>query len=169
MASGPAQSRNSFAPRQDNRPRREQRDPSRTGGNYGNNSGSARGAQGRMASQQRLRDITFQYQPDLEFRSGQIGTSLQRRNMELGRHAAASRLQAVVRLCADMKADGVTPDVTTYHYLLRVLAEHGMHKECLATLEDMEAIGITPDLQAYHYTMQVSRTRAAPPHCSVLT
>jgi pentatricopeptide repeat protein len=89
--------------------------------------------------------------------------------MELGRHAAASRLQAVVRLCADMKADGVTPDVTTYHYLLRVLAEHGMHKECLATLEDMEAIGITPDLQAYHYTMQVSRTRAAPPHCSVLT
>lgn len=65
------------------------------------------------------------------------------------------RLSDMLHIAAQMKADGVNPNLATYHYLLKACAHGGWHQEARAVIEDMQQLGIKPDRQALHYLMQV--------------
>jgi pentatricopeptide repeat protein len=77
--------------------------------------------------------------------------------MNIDKAIAGSMVPVALRVCGEMKQAGVRPDATTYHHILRGLAEAGMYTESAAVLEDMERMGIKPDQLAYHYVMQASR------------
>jgi pentatricopeptide repeat protein len=102
----------------------------------------------------RQRARPYQFKQNTSFRGGNSGTALARYNLELGRHIK-DRLPDVLNTCAKMKQEGVQPDITTYHHLLRHCADGFWHEEARAILEDMQLSGITPDRQACNYLLQV--------------
>jgi pentatricopeptide repeat protein len=112
-----------------------------------------RGRLGDQGSENRLRGQPYRNAPDTTFRH--YPSKLARYNDELGNVISNSHLTPGLRICVEMREKGIKPDLTTYHFLLRGLAEHAMHAECLAVLEDMERMGVVPDQMAYHYIMQV--------------
>ena len=62
----------------------------------------------------------------------------------------------VMGIAKRMKDEGITPDITTYNYLLQACAQLNLSLEARAVYDDMLSMGIQPNRQTFHYLMQVS-------------
>lgn len=60
-----------------------------------------------------------------------------------------------LRLCGDMKKNGVKPSLMLYNDLLKAGAHEGLFLEVEGILDDMRANGIEPDRQSYHHLLYV--------------
>jgi pentatricopeptide repeat protein len=105
----------------------------------------------------RLRGQPFRNAPDTNFRGELHGTSLGRFNLTLSNASRDGQTQVttVLRVAAQMREEGVQPDITTFHHILRSLADHGLYAEAVACVDEMDRLGIMADPQAFYYILQV--------------
>jgi pentatricopeptide repeat protein len=125
-----------------------------------NNQNGGNGIFSERRNDGRLRSQPFRQAPNTDFRGNNTGASIDRYNINIGDAVGRTQLSQALRLCAEMKAQRVIPNLTTYHHLLRGFADAAMYPESLAVLEDMERVGVQPDQLAYHFVMQA---RPRPP------
>lgn len=85
-------------------------------------------------------------------RAGLIG----RYNLALGHLADEGNLVQCLRLAAQMKTQGVKPDVLTYNYLIRACGKEGLVKHAVAIFEDMLAARLQPERETFHSLFKVS-------------
>ncbi|KAG0693392.1 hypothetical protein DFH29DRAFT_964221 [Suillus ampliporus] len=62
-----------------------------------------------------------------------------------------------LRMCKEMKKEGVKPDIIIYNNLLACVAEDCQVLEAWAIVEDMTSMGIAPDRHTFHHLIHVSR------------
>ena len=85
-------------------------------------------------------------------RAGLIG----RYNLALGHLADKGDLIRCLQLAAQMKTQGVKPDVLTYHCLLRACGKDGLAKQAAAIFEDMLAARLQLERETFHLLFKVS-------------
>lgn len=78
-----------------------------------------------------------------------------RYNLILGRLADRGDLAQCLYLAAQMKAQGVKPDILTYDCLIRACVKDGLAKEAMAIFEDMLATGLRPERETFHLLFEV--------------
>ena len=59
-------------------------------------------------------------------------------------------------ICAEMKQEGVKPDLMTYKHIMRGLSAEKLPTETLAVFKDMQAAGFAPDQESYNIILTVS-------------
>lgn len=84
-------------------------------------------------------------------RSGPLG----RYNLTISKLAARGKLTEALRMCAQMKAEGVQPDLLTYTSLIMACRADALHMEAWAIYEDMLGFGLSPDREIFHRLIQV--------------
>jgi len=60
-----------------------------------------------------------------------------------------------LKICYKMKLDGITPNISVYHWLLEACAFVALDLESWAILEDMIAAGVQPDTTAINFVIKV--------------
>ncbi|RPD57625.1 hypothetical protein L226DRAFT_503590 [Lentinus tigrinus ALCF2SS1-7] len=134
-------------------------------------SASCRHAQRRHASQvyssesrpnrQGLRTRPFAYPVDSNFR-GQAHTPLTRLNMIIASELDKGHSLKAMVVAKRMKDEGITPNITTYNYLMQACAQLNLQLEARAVYDDMLAMGIQPDRHTFHQLMQALGSSEVP-------
>ncbi|KAJ7725878.1 hypothetical protein DFH07DRAFT_758394 [Mycena maculata] len=88
----------------------------------------------------------------------QLRTTTARFNLDIAAKADSSQFPACFDLAADMKKNGVSPNLSTYNTLLRALAHGGYAVATLAVLEDMLSVGVSPDATSFNHIIHAHRT-----------
>ena len=96
-------------------------------------------------------------------RAGLIG----RYNLALGHLADRGDLAQCLHLAAQMKAQGVKPDILTYNCLIRACERETLAKHAVAIFEDMLAVGLRPERETFHLLFKVSFLHGLTPECSL--
>ncbi|KAI0312343.1 hypothetical protein OF83DRAFT_1146592 [Amylostereum chailletii] len=63
----------------------------------------------------------------------------------------------VLSIMANMKKEGISPDLLTYNTALEPFAHHGMSDEALSLFDDMKALDIPPDTQTFNLLLKALR------------
>lgn len=84
-------------------------------------------------------------------RPGLIG----RYNLALGHLADKGDLTGCLRLAAQMKVQGVKPDILTYNCLIRASGRDALAMQATAIFEDMLAIDLQPERETFHLLLKV--------------
>ncbi|KAF9648574.1 hypothetical protein BDM02DRAFT_3115184 [Thelephora ganbajun] len=79
-------------------------------------------------------------------RAGLMG----RYNLAFGHLADRGDLIQCLQLAAQMKAQGIKPDVLTYNCLIRACGREALAKQAAAIFEDMLAVGLQPERETFH-------------------
>lgn len=98
------------------------------------------------------------------FQKTQLRTTAARFNLDIAAKADVSQFPACFSLAADMKKQGVSPDISTYNTLLRALAHGGYATPTFAVLEDMLAVGVSPDAMSFNHIIHVEALHLEPVH-----
>ncbi|KAJ6586863.1 hypothetical protein DFH09DRAFT_1027747 [Mycena vulgaris] len=88
----------------------------------------------------------------------QLRSNVARFNVDIAAKADKGQFPTCFALAADMKTQGVSPDITTYNTLLRALAHGGYSTATLAVLEDMLSVGISPNTASFNHIIHAYRT-----------
>ena len=84
-------------------------------------------------------------------RTGLIG----RYNLALGHLADKGDLIRCLKLAAQMKEQGVEPDLLTYNCLIRACEKDALALQAAAIFEDMVAVGLQPERETFHLIFKV--------------
>ena len=84
-------------------------------------------------------------------RTGLIG----RYNLALGQLADSGDLVGCLRLAAQMKVQGVKPDILTYNCLIRACGKDALAVQACAIFEDMLAADLQPERETFHLLFKV--------------
>jgi pentatricopeptide repeat protein len=76
---------------------------------------------------------------------------------ELGRYAETGDIISALQICAQMKKDGVRPNLRVYEYLCKIFASKALWPEVTALCYDAVAVGLTLDITMYNWRLAVSR------------
>jgi pentatricopeptide repeat protein len=90
-------------------------------------------------------------------RTGSIG----RYNLALGHLADKGELVHCLKLAAQMKVQGVKPDILTFNCLIRACERDALSRHATAIFEDMLAVGLQPERETYHLLFKVFVFRSA--------
>ena len=82
-------------------------------------------------------------------------TTVARFNMDMAVKADNAYFPACFALAAEMKKQGVAPNLTTYNILLRSLAHGGYASATMAVLEDMISVGVHPNENSFKHIIDV--------------
>jgi pentatricopeptide repeat protein len=97
------------------------------------------------------------------FQKTQIRTTAARFNLDMAAKANIGAPGACFGLAAEMKLQGITPNITTYNTLLSALAQGAHAPAALAVLEDMLAVGVSPDTTSFNHIIDVDIIFCAAP------
>lgn len=75
---------------------------------------------------------------------------------ELQRYAENGDIVSALQICAQMKKDGVRPDLRLYGYLCKIFADRALWPEVTALCHDAVAVGLTLDVTLYNWKLAVS-------------
>ncbi|KAJ7462230.1 hypothetical protein B0H11DRAFT_2054671 [Mycena galericulata] len=92
------------------------------------------------------------------FQQTQLRTTAARFNLDMAAKADLAQFPACFALAADMKRQGISPNLSTYNTLLRALAHGGYATPTFAVLEDMLSVGISPDATSFNHIIYAHRT-----------
>ena len=79
-----------------------------------------------------------------------------RYNLALGFLSDRGNLIQCINTAAQMKAQGVKPNLLTYNCLIRACEEEALARHAIAIYEDMLAAGLQPDRDTFHALFKVS-------------
>ncbi|KAG6907662.1 hypothetical protein DXG01_007866 [Tephrocybe rancida] len=85
-------------------------------------------------------------------------TSKARFNMRMMEAAEQGRYADVLDIAANMKSEGIQPDLTTYSALMRAADRHRRWLDAWAILDDLLAVGLQPDITIFNYFIQAQST-----------
>lgn len=85
-------------------------------------------------------------------RAGLIG----RYNLALGHFADRGDLIQCIKTAAQMKTQGVKPNVLTYNCLIRACGRDALWRHASAIYEDMITTGLQPERETFHLLFKVS-------------
>lgn len=74
----------------------------------------------------------------------------------LQRYAQTGDIISALQICAQMKKDGVSPDLRLYGYLCTIFASKALWPEVIALCHDAVAVGLTLDVNMYNWKLAVS-------------
>ena len=75
---------------------------------------------------------------------------------ELQRYAGTGDIISALQFCAQMKKDGVSPDLRVYGYLCAIFASKALWPEVAALCHDAVAAGLTLDVTMFNWKLAVS-------------
>lgn len=78
-----------------------------------------------------------------------------RYNLALGHLADKGDPTHCLQLAAQMKVQGVKPDVLTFNCLIRACGERALSRHAMAIFEDMLAVGLDPERETFHLLFKV--------------
>ena len=76
---------------------------------------------------------------------------------KLQRYADTGDIISALQICAQMKKDGVSPDLRVYAFLCTVFASKALWQEVVALCHDAVAVGLTLNVTMYNWKLAVSR------------
>jgi len=85
-------------------------------------------------------------------RAGMVG----RFNLALGYFADRGDIIRCIKTAAQMKTQGVKPNVLTYNYLIRACEKDALSRHASAIYEDMLSMGLQPERETFHSLFKVS-------------
>lgn len=109
------------------------------------------------SSSSTIRNKPWSFVPDHSFQGTASGSAIARYQFRSTGFANSKNTIQVLRMCKEMKKEGVKPDIIIYNNLLACLAEDCHVLEAWAVVEDMSSMGIAPDRNTFHHLIHASR------------
>ena len=108
----------------------------------------------------RTKPVTFGSQPSapdagLQSQFNRL-TPLSKFNSRILDCCSRGRIAMALSICAEMKQEGVKPDLMTYKHIMRGLSAEKLPTETFAVFKDMQAAGFAPDQESYNIILTVS-------------
>jgi len=75
----------------------------------------------------------------------------------LQRYAETGDIISTLQICAQIKKDGVSPDLRVYEYLCKIFANKALWPEVVALCHDAVAVGLKLDVSMFNWKLAVSR------------
>ena len=88
---------------------------------------------------------------------------LSRYNIALGHLADGGDLIQCLRLAAQMKEQGIKPDILTYNCLIRACGKDVLPMQAAAIFEDMLAVDLRPERETFHLLFKVRSSTCMTP------
>jgi pentatricopeptide repeat protein len=107
------------------------------------------------SSSSTIRNKPWSFVPDHSFQGTASGSAIARYQFRSTGFANSKNTIQVLRMCKEMKKEGVKPDIIIYNNLLACLAEDCHVLEAWAVVEDMSSMGIAPDRNTFHHLIHV--------------
>lgn len=109
------------------------------------------------SSSSRIRNKPWSFVPDQSFQGTARGSAIARYQFRSTGFANSKSTAMVLRMCKEMKQEGVNPDIIIYNNLLACLADDCHVLEAWAIVEDMSSMGIAPDRNTFNHLIHASR------------
>ncbi|KAG1809337.1 uncharacterized protein BJ212DRAFT_1379489 [Suillus subaureus] len=109
------------------------------------------------SSSSTIRNKPWSFVPDQTFQGTARGSAIARYQFRSTGIANSKKTVDALRMCGEMKKEGVKPDIIVYNNLLACLAEDCQTLEAWAVVEDMSSMGIAPDRNTFHHLIHASR------------
>ncbi|KAG2079233.1 hypothetical protein BDR04DRAFT_1086392 [Suillus decipiens] len=109
------------------------------------------------SSSSTIRNKPWSFIPDQSFQGTARGSAIARYQYRSTGIANSKLTPEALKLCREMKKEGVKPDIIIYNNLLACLAEDCQVLEAWAVFEDMRSMGIAPDRNTFHHLIHASR------------
>ncbi|KAG2150956.1 hypothetical protein DEU56DRAFT_880543 [Suillus clintonianus] len=109
------------------------------------------------SSSSTLRNKPWSFIPDQTFQGTARSSAIARYQFRSTTIANAKKTIDALRMCREMKHEGVKPDIIIYNNLLACLAEDCHVVEAWAVVEDMTSMGIAPDRHTFNHLIHASR------------
>lgn len=107
------------------------------------------------SSSSTIRNKPWSFVPDHSFQGTASGSAIARYQFRSTGFANSKNTIQVLRMCKEMKKEGVEPDIIIYNNLLACLAEDCHVLEAWAVVEDMSSMGVAPDRNTFHHLIHV--------------
>jgi pentatricopeptide repeat protein len=107
------------------------------------------------SSSSTIRNKPWSFVPDQTFQGTARSSAIARYQFRSTGIANSKKSVEALRMCREMKKEGVKPDIIIYNNLLACLAEDCQVLEAWAVVEDMNSMGIAPDRNTFHHLMHV--------------
>lgn len=104
---------------------------------------------------QPLRNGPWQFTPDHTFQSVHHLSAIARFQLQISEMAERGNFISCLKICKDMKEQGIKPTLLVYNGLLQAAAKNSLYTEAEGILDDMGATGVKPDAQSYHHLIKV--------------
>ncbi|KAG2153753.1 uncharacterized protein EDB93DRAFT_1134621 [Suillus bovinus] len=104
-----------------------------------------------------IRNKPWSFVPDQTFQGTAHSSAIARYQFRSTGLANSKNTAQTLRMCQEMKREGVKPDIIIYNNLLACLAEDCQVLEAWAVVEDMSSMGIAPDRNTFNHLIHASR------------